>query len=276
MNFEMIEEITLENTESDESSEDENLIIEIEEPRECRICFEPETVDDKLIYPCLCNGTSKYIHELCLDKWRKMNYNKPAFFKCMECNYEYSIVFSKLREVFIISELRLNYISRLHNILALNLMIYLTSLFVRTIDRVAGLHIIYLIDKTPNPKFIEMLKGPSIHSTFFYYSYINFMIYFLLFISFAFNVTLRVKNQIIYWKKMTGRYLLNIVLGLQFILIYYFYKMIDKTEGETFVNMELVLSSYNLWIHIYLLKVHNKAIMEINQENSGKILNYED
>ena len=102
------------------------------------------------------------------------------------------------------------------------------------------------------------------------------MIYFLLFISFAFNVTLRVKNQIIYWKKMTGRYLLNIVLGLQFILIYYFYKMIDKTEGETFVNMELVLSSYNLWIHIYLLKVHNKAIMEINQENSGKILNYED
>ena len=29
---------------------------------ECRICFDPEAEDDMLLNPCLCNGTSKYVH----------------------------------------------------------------------------------------------------------------------------------------------------------------------------------------------------------------------
>ena len=42
-------------------------------PEQCRVCFEIEQFDDPLLHPCLCNGTRKFIHKYCLQKWRKMN-----------------------------------------------------------------------------------------------------------------------------------------------------------------------------------------------------------
>lgn len=36
----------------------------------CRYCLSNETpTDDKLIAPCLCSGSSKYVHKTCLEKW---------------------------------------------------------------------------------------------------------------------------------------------------------------------------------------------------------------
>jgi len=61
-------------------------------PDTCRICFEPETSDNPLIAPCRCTGSSKYIHEKCLNTWRYTNLpNSPQRRMCMECNYHYRI-----------------------------------------------------------------------------------------------------------------------------------------------------------------------------------------
>ena len=38
----------------------------------CRICLETNGI---LFSPCLCNGTIKYVHETCLDTWRKLSIN---------------------------------------------------------------------------------------------------------------------------------------------------------------------------------------------------------
>ena len=38
---------------------------------ECRICFEPQTFDNKLIKPCACNGTSRYVHEKLFKRMEK-------------------------------------------------------------------------------------------------------------------------------------------------------------------------------------------------------------
>ena len=38
--------------------------------KECRICFENnESQDNLFISPCLCDGTSKYVHSKCLEQW---------------------------------------------------------------------------------------------------------------------------------------------------------------------------------------------------------------
>ena len=58
---------------------------------ECRICFEGETDDDPFISPCLCRGTSKYVHMSCISTWRNLNRDGIGFTKCMECNNEYII-----------------------------------------------------------------------------------------------------------------------------------------------------------------------------------------
>lgn len=40
--------------------------------KECRICFETEDdQQNELISPCICNGSLKYVHRDCLQKWRK-------------------------------------------------------------------------------------------------------------------------------------------------------------------------------------------------------------
>lgn len=65
---------------------------------ECRICFEKEEIDNKFISPCLCNGTSKYVHMECLETWRNINKNGPGFNKCMECRYRYKFKYKFPKE----------------------------------------------------------------------------------------------------------------------------------------------------------------------------------
>ena len=50
----------------------------------CKVCLQEDTVQN-LITPCLCDGTSKYVHRKCLNDWRKVKLNN----KCEICLYEY-------------------------------------------------------------------------------------------------------------------------------------------------------------------------------------------
>ena len=52
--------------------------------KECRICFEEESDNNKLISPCDCKGTSQYVHLKCLQQWRNMDIYSEANKKCME------------------------------------------------------------------------------------------------------------------------------------------------------------------------------------------------
>ena len=65
---------------------------------ECRICFEKEEIDNKFISPCLCKGTSKFVHIKCLETWRTINKNGPGFDKCMECRYKYKFKYEYPKE----------------------------------------------------------------------------------------------------------------------------------------------------------------------------------
>lgn len=51
----------------------------------CRICHEEDEEGDEhnkvnnLFSPCLCKGTTKYVHKNCLEKWRKQNKKKRKY-----------------------------------------------------------------------------------------------------------------------------------------------------------------------------------------------------
>ena len=87
--------------------------------RQCRLCFEeceatveiPPTgsatrnvriryysADDpslgQLISPCNCTGSARFIHEGCLEAWRKNTMQKKHFWECNICHYQYQ--FSRL------------------------------------------------------------------------------------------------------------------------------------------------------------------------------------
>ena len=58
--------------------------------KECRFCLDGyETKSNRLISPCLCRGTQKYVHEACLHQWRHLNRESRHYTNCNECNIEY-------------------------------------------------------------------------------------------------------------------------------------------------------------------------------------------
>lgn len=54
----------------------------------CRLCFEN---GGELIAPCLCKGSSKWIHRECLNQWRAAGHNPRALTNCCECGFQYKL-----------------------------------------------------------------------------------------------------------------------------------------------------------------------------------------
>lgn len=72
------------------------------ETRTCRICFDqvappypPDEELGKLISPCVCRGSSRFVHQGCLQQWRVSSANHSNFYQCPTCNYQYQ--FRRLR-----------------------------------------------------------------------------------------------------------------------------------------------------------------------------------
>ena len=89
-------------------------------PRTCRICFEtveptfhpppenvpgmfqsspsvtydsPDPETGRLLRPCKCKGSSKYVHEGCLQAWRHADpdYGKKNYWQCPTCGFRYRL-----------------------------------------------------------------------------------------------------------------------------------------------------------------------------------------
>ncbi|CAI2183089.1 7113_t:CDS:2 [Funneliformis geosporum] len=63
------------------------------EDKMCRICFAGSEEEDnlgRLISPCQCKGTMRYVHVECLNHWRLQSQKQTSFFQCDECKYKYA------------------------------------------------------------------------------------------------------------------------------------------------------------------------------------------
>lgn len=56
----------------------------------CRICLESDSIKN-LISPCLCRGTSNYVHQRCIDTWREVTLNPNARHTCQQCNSRFTL-----------------------------------------------------------------------------------------------------------------------------------------------------------------------------------------
>ena len=59
--------------------------------KQCRICIEENEDINDLISPCQCNGTQKYVHSKCLERWREESTNNINYKKCQECLTDYKV-----------------------------------------------------------------------------------------------------------------------------------------------------------------------------------------
>ncbi|XP_071483348.1 E3 ubiquitin-protein ligase MARCHF5-like [Diadema antillarum] len=72
----------------------------IDDKRTCWVCF--ATIEDdhsaEWVRPCRCRGTTKWVHQMCLQRWidEKQRGNSMAKVTCPQCNAEYSITYPEL------------------------------------------------------------------------------------------------------------------------------------------------------------------------------------
>ena len=55
----------------------------------CRICFAGADVG-RLVSPCLCSGSMRFVHLDCLSEWRRRSANPKSHYQCENCLYRYS------------------------------------------------------------------------------------------------------------------------------------------------------------------------------------------
>jgi hypothetical protein len=262
---------------SEESFPNSPVSITIEststESPQCRICFEPETPNNPLLYPCLCDGFSKYIHKECLMKWRLLNIEKPAFFECMECGGEYNINFYYPVETHIFPENAIQATLSPH-VLFIYLSLMGSSLFFRSIDRAIGSQLIYLLDRTPPKSFSLFLKNDTLYSILFVYSYLNFLIFLGVHLMFLFMVFKKVNNPLKYFNKMFIPFIFHLAFTANIYLFYYIFRHEkSKHAPEIIINFATSLTFANLALYGRLMNRHNKIIGKINSKNIGDVLN---
>ncbi|KAH9599529.1 zinc finger protein [Trypanosoma melophagium] len=61
----------------------------------CRICQCSKPVEE-LFAPCSCDGSSKYVHRSCLEKWRAMTSNEEHKVVCAECKTPYVLMLERV------------------------------------------------------------------------------------------------------------------------------------------------------------------------------------
>jgi len=242
------------------------------EERECRICFEGDNLDD-LINPCLCDGTSKWIHSQCLNEWREINIDKHANTNCMECKYKYkfSYLFPEEKELFKRSCI---YKNKLSYIILLFLGLFPISYLFFALDRENDYLYIQMIsyDFFNETRFI--INHDSFYNTIIYNT-LSLTVYTNVYMSSFFAYTL-------YKKKRKFLYFMHIykTMIIIFIIInnpfYLYYLFIVARMHESYVISQIILSTLSIFLTFDIVYKHNKVVDKINTKfNKKLILNYE-
>lgn len=240
----------------------------------CRICFEEEDENNIFISPCSCNGSSKYIHKSCLNKWRYMNRDSEAWEKCMECHTKYilrykyplenEMLFSKLNGMLVI--VAIQYIS----VVFFGGMIYFIE---SSVDNYLAVRMLNLNKKLNTPNLLTYIENNnSLVPHIFYFAYTMFIQTNLLLGLYLFRIIKNVKRRYVYFQKIKNTLAFIFINNLQFIIYYYIFVWNDLSIF--YINFISFTSLFTPITYYGLIKTHNKLIIKMNMENPEEILSF--
>lgn len=256
-------------------------VIDISNNRECRICFESINQDD-LISPCLCRGTSKWVHNSCLQTWRENSENSEAKIKCMECNYNYVLLNTNIPEnikivVFFVNEnneIKGRYIGVYISFLFFCLLTFTIILEpIEIYDNYTSINILNFFNKYNKNVFLNYIINDDFYYLMYYYSLnlnINInILYFLLLI----NLNIKIKNKKMFFREIFPHFYKNVVITN---IVYFFYYIFLYIESiGIYILLQFIAQMIN-YVTVKKLFIHmNKVIKKINIEySSHQIMNY--
>jgi hypothetical protein len=246
----------------------------LENRPECRICFEIESNDDIFISPCLCKGTSKYVHKSCLNTWRNFNRERDGWKRCMECHETYTLQYKYEMETDI-------FINSSHPFM-IYFFQYITGLGLGSVIWLLDMNTDYLAIKMLNfnvtltkPSLLTYIKEVDLTPQIFYFCYAMFIQNMFYYLYFYYIYKTSIKRKKLYFKKIRKNFFFSLFFTLQFIVWYYI--LVFNNRTIIFLNIVSVISTVEPIVYYTLVKKHKKIIKTLNfDENEEEILSYEE
>ena len=220
---------------------------------ECRFCFQKDL--KPMLSPCRCNGTIKYVHASCLDRWREENINQPSFSQCSICKTNYII---QPIETFKLAQIDYTFC-----------VLYFSAIMGTTF-----LSALMEISWKDIQEFFHLnLIKDHILRLLFIYSFLHQVAIILLFSSVFLSVVFNINKFFQYCKQMGLLYLLCICLSCHF----FFLKLInDVLPGSSTTTlyfcllMDMIMCFFNLFYYSLYVNSHNMYIIK----SPTKVQNY--
>jgi len=214
---------------------------------QCRICLEEDNKQN-LVAPCVCNGTSKYIHPRCLTSWREQNINTPYFNTCIDCRQEYVYEISQKEYIFISSQI-MKYIY-----------LFLLGCFTIFLPYFENNYSIKLLEHIKEKNITQILDSSTYYYIFYYIIISNYIINCILFVI-SWCVFIFVVNKSKYLSKI---YNYKLLLFFNICYIYVFYILFNF---NIFLFLSLLFVFISLCYDYSFILNHNRILFFLNNDN---------
>ena len=241
---------------------------------ECRICFETHsTLENPLMSPCMCRGTSKWVHKECIQRWRNANPDTPNFLKCNTCGQEYQFKSVYPHETYIFNNF---IIDRMPGTYWYSLgTVFCLSALIRPIDKYFGFQGLYFITnfKSPNEDLRRFFIDNEIYNLDYIFCMLVFLFTCIAYITLFLRITANVKKKKRYWYHAGLQHMSLFILSLH--LLYFGFICNGRSKNiEGLITFETLLSSMNILLFGAALSSHNNTIEKMNSINTEEIQNF--
>lgn len=246
----------------------------------CRICYEEDETESKLLNPCACSGTIGYIHEHCLKKWIKTKQLTISNYKCELCHKKLM-----LKKIFVEEKFKL---FGNHKYCYGYVFDFLLSLFFTHILS----FMIYSIDVDNNYMFVNQLdihKEKSLLKVikkkissdemayfYFYYAFASFLLAMLYYFISLICISFKINRKLTFFKINVINLLLCVIFSSSFFILYVVYVLFNGLSSvEIFVYTSFVFSLFFNWsiIKIYCFNYNENVKLMNTKYNKIEILN---
>ena len=256
-----------------------NFYIDHDEEKICRICYEEDENISKLLYPCACSGSIKYIHDHCLREWIKTKNILMKNYKCELCHKKLFLKRLYIEEKFILFGIYNTYYKYCIDIF---LYIFLTNIWAYIIYLIDISNDYLLVNSFDNHKdkfLLKIIKNEiKIGGGMYIYFDLSFTIFIVSMFYYTVSTLLAIyylKRKLLFLKLIWKTLLCCLFSSSVFIYFFMLYNSVgDFQTASVFIFCSCILSLVNwplMKMYCYYL---NQDILIINDKyNKTEILN---
>jgi len=256
-----------------------NLYIDHAEEKMCRICYENDEDMSKLLSPCACSGSIKYIHDHCLREWIK---TKNIRMKNYECELCHKKLF--LKRLYVEEKFRLLGIYDKNYKYCIDIFLYffitnILAYIIYSIDISNDYLLVNSFDNHKDKYLLKIIKNKQkIHENVYIYFYLSFTIFIVSMFYYTVSTLLALyylKRKLLFLKLIWKTLLCCLFSSSVFIYFFMLYNSVgDFQTASVFIFCSCILSLVNwplMKMYCYYL---NQDILIINDKyNKTEILN---